>query len=253
MRGALVVALLGFLGSAPAAAGGLRVCTTDWPPFTVSASGAVGGVHAEVTREAFRRLGHAVEIESVAWERCWAELPKGTYQAVFSASYRDERAAVGLYPSVPLQSLSYVAVVRRGEGADWDGTDPARLPLPLAAPRGYSIVEDLRRRGMAVDDGAMKDAQNVEKLLAGRIGTAVIEKSVAAVLIRDMGVGDRIEILDRPVGPPKDYFLVLGRKVGGTEAAARALARRLDAVLADIAREGMAERLLADQGLGGGR
>lgn len=220
----------------------IRVCTTEWPPYTVGSGAAVRGLHTELVIEAFRRLGLEARIDTVAWERCWKEMPKDTYQAVYSASFNDSRARLALYPRTPLQRLSYVAVVRRGDGAGSDGHDLGTLPQPLAAPRGYSVTDDLRRRGHQVDDGAMKDSQNIEKLVSGRIGTAVVERQVAVALVASLGVADKVEVLPAVIAA-KDYFLVVGRTAGGSEAAARTLTERLDRVLAELQRERFADRL----------
>lgn len=220
----------------------IRVCTTEWPPYTVGSGAVARGLHTEMVIEVFRRLGLEARIDTVAWERCWNELRKDTYQAVYSASFNDNRARLALYPRTPLQRLSYVAVVRHGDGGGSDGHNLGGLPQPLAAPRGYSITDELRRRGHQVDDGAMKDSQNIEKLLSGRIGTAVVEKQVAAVLIASLGVAGKVEVLPAVI-EAKDYFLVVGRSAGGSEAAARALTDRLDRVLAEMQRERFADRL----------
>lgn len=236
MRVFWLSAVLSLLSAGIALADPIRVCTTEWPPYTVGSGAAVRGLHTELVIEAFRRLGLEAQIETVAWERCWKELPKNTYQAVYSASYSDSRAEVALYPPTPLQRLSYVAVVRRGTAGGENGSDLGRLPQPLAAPRGYSITEELRQRGYAVDDGAMKDSQNIEKLLSGRVGTAVVERKVAATLVADMGAAGKVEVLPTVIGA-KDYFLVVGRNAGGSEDAAKALVGGLDRVLAQLRRE----------------
>lgn len=222
----------------------IRVCTTEWPPYTVGGGAGVRGAHTQVVTEAFRRLGHQAQIDNVAWERCWKELPKGTYQAIYSASHNDSRARVALYPPTPLQRLSYVAVVRSDAALADLPADLAALPQPLGAPRGFSITEVLRARGQRVDDGAMKDSQNLEKLLAGRIGTAVVERQVALSLMHSLGVTDKVRLLPTAI-EEKDYFLVVGREAGGSPEAAAALAAGLDRVLAELRREGLVQRLLA--------
>lgn len=235
---ALTLALAGGALAEP-----IRVCTTEWPPYTVGSGASVRGLHTELVIEAFRRLGLEARIDTVAWERCWKELPKDTYQAIYSASYNDSRAEVALYPRTPLQRLSYVAVVRHGAVATGAKADLATLPQPLAAPRGYSITDDVRRRGYTVDDGAMKDSQNIEKLLSGRVGTALVEKEVAESLVRSMGVSGKVDVLPAVI-EAKDYFLVVGREAGGSEAVARSLIERLDRVLADLRRENFLQHLI---------
>ncbi len=229
----------------------LAVCTTEWPPFTLNTGAPEPeGVHTAVVREAFRRLGFAIAIDNVAWDRCWNEVATGGYDAVYSASYRPERAAVAVYPRVPLQTLVYVAVVLAGTPQEWDGRNLRRLPLPVGAPRGYSVTRELAGRlGDDLDDGALIDLQNFHKLLSGRIGTAVVERTVARYLIDQLGLAGRVEILEPPVTGRRSYYVVIGKRFGGGEAQAQALADRLDGVLADIAREGLVLRLLAEAGL----
>ena len=235
-----------FFGGSSASADTLRVCTTDWPPFTVGGAGGVTGVHTAAVTEAFKRLGSDVKIDNVTWDRCWKEVQNGTYDAIYSASFKPERAESTVYPKIPLQTLSYVALVRKGAEHGWDGKDAAKLPQPVAAPRGYSITGDLKKvTGTTVDDGATSDLQDIQKLLAGRVGTAVVEATVAKALLAQLNAEDKVEILAPAVQSGKDYFVVVGKKHGGGENSAQALADRLDKVLSDLAAEGFVARELA--------
>lgn len=233
--------------AATAQADTLRTCTTEWPPFTVAeAGGGVGGVHTAAVTEAFKRLGHDLKIENVNWERCWKEVLNGTYDVIYSASYKAERAESTLYPKTPLQTLSYVAVIRKGTAHGWEGKDVAKLPQPLASPRGFSITDELKKAaGVTLDDGAQKDVQNMQKLLSGRVGTAVVEASVAKALLTQLKAEDKVEILAPPVQAGKDYFVVIGKKHGGSPTAAQALVDRLEPVLATLAQEGLIANLLS--------
>lgn len=247
--GAATVCGLALFGTASGAAEALKVCTTEWPPFTVGSEGAaVSGVHTAAITEAFKRLDHPVKIENVSWDRCWKEVEKGTYDVIYSASFKPERAESTLYPKVPLQTLSYVAVIRKGTAHTWDGKDAAKLPQPIASPRGFSITSDLKKTaGAQIDDGALKDVQNLQKLLIQRVGSVVVEATVAKVLLTQLKAEDKLEILAAPVQSGKDYFVVVSRKFGGSPAAAQALVDRLDPVLADLAKEGFIADLLAKE------
>jgi polar amino acid transport system substrate-binding protein len=227
----------------------LRLCTTEWPPFTVSEPGRpVAGVHTAAVTELFRRLGLEVRIDSIAWDRCWKETQSGTYDAVYSASFKPERAEIALYPKTPLQSLSYVALIRKGTAHGWDGKDAGTLPQPVASPQGYSVTADLKKSPTAkVDDGGQKDLQNLQKLLAGRVGSAVMEATVAKVLLAQLKAEDKVEILAPPVQAGKDYFIVVGRKHGGSLATAQALLDRIEPVLAALVQEGFVATLLAKE------
>lgn len=241
----MVLLVLMALSMRSMAAESVRVCTTDWPPHTVGMGTDVSGTHTTAVIEVFRRLDMQVIIDSVPWERCWNELRKGTYQAVYSASYRDDRALTALYPSTPLQTLTYVAIIRKGHKRRWDGNDFATLPQPVGVPRGYSIGADLSAKGVLVDDGAINDEANFKKLLAGGILSTVVERLVTDSIVHDLGIADQVEILPAPVGPAKNYYIVLGKRAGGSEEATKELLVRLDKVLSDMAREQFLERMTA--------
>ncbi|MBX9635299.1 MAG: transporter substrate-binding domain-containing protein [Magnetospirillum sp.] len=226
----------------PAQAAPLRVCTTDWPPFTMTdpVTKTVTGSHTELTTAAFKRAGYDVQIDSLAWERCLKDIENGDYDAAYSASFKDERAAYSIYPKRPLQTLSYVMVVRKGTKHGWDQTkDGAKLPQPIAAPRGYSITGDLKKMpGVTVEESAITDAQNIQKLLAGRIDTMAVEETVLKALIKRFDAADKIEVLQPPVVSGKNYFTIVSKKHGGGEAAANKLAGQLDSAIEQLDKEG---------------
>lgn len=228
--------------AAPAKAAPLRVCSTDWPPFTISdaQTKAVTGTHTELTATAFKRAGYDTQIESLAWERCLKEVETGGYDAAYSASFKDERAAYAIYPKKPLQVLAYVMAVRKGAKHGWDAAkDGSKLPQPVAAPRGYSITSDLKKMGgVTVDESAITDAQNIQKLLGGRLDSMAVEETVLKALIKRFDAADKIEVLQPPLVSGKNYFMIVSKKYGGSEAAARKLADQLDVAVEQLDKEG---------------
>lgn len=227
--------------AAPAQAASIRVCTTEWPPFTIldAQTKTVSGTHTELAAAALKRAGYEAQIDSLAWERCLKEVETGGYDAAYSASFKDERAAYAIYPQKPLQTLSYVMAVRKGTKHGWDAAkDGSKLPQPVAAPRGYSITADLKKMaGVTVDESAITDSQNVQKLLASRLDTMAVEETVLKALIKRFDAADKIEILQPPLASGKDYFMIVSKKFGGSEAAARKLADQLDAAVTQLDKE----------------
>lgn len=219
----------------------LKVCTTDWPPFTISdaQSKAVTGTHTELATAAFKRAGYDVQIESVAWERCLKDIETGGYDAAYSASFKDERAAYSVYTQRPLQTLSYVLVVRKGTKHGWDqAKDGSKLPQPVAAPRGYSITADLKKMpGVTVEESAITDSQNFKKLLAARLDAMAVEETVLKSLVKASDSADKIDVLQPPLVSGKNYFIIVSKKYGGSEAAAHTLADQLDGAIAQLDKE----------------
>jgi polar amino acid transport system substrate-binding protein len=243
------VIAVAFAASLPLAAhaASLRVCTVDWPPYTVSDGRQVSGMHTEMVTELFRQLGDTLQIEQIAWERCLKEMETGGYDAAYSASYKADRAQYALYPKTPLQTVSYVIVAVKGTGTGWDaGRDAAKLAQPIAAPRGFSVTDELRKiAGVTVDDGATNDQQDMQKLAAGRVKSVAIEASAAKSLIEKLHLTDKVEVLSPELISGKDYFVVVAKRYGGSEAAAQQLTDALSAKLAGMRADGELERIVA--------
>lgn len=213
----------------------LRVCTVLWPPHTMLAPDGhtLNGSHTELVRRTMQAAGYEIRIDAVTWERCLKDLAEGYYAAAYSASYREERALFAVYPREPIDVVRYVAVVRKGEGAGWDASRRfSALPQPISSPRGWALTEELRLHAEIVLDGSSAhNEQDIRKLLAGRVGSAIFEARTAAHLMAMHDRGQRLEILSEPVQSSRKYYLVFGRKALG-DAGARQMAERFSVALA---------------------
>lgn len=224
----------GLLGGAAALATPMRVCTVLWPPHTtLAADGRTpGGLHTDIVMRVMRDAGFELLVDVVSWERCLKDLADGYYAAAYAASFREERAKYAVYPAEAMDTVRYVAVIRAGEASGWDARhDYASLPQPLAAPRGWAITEEIRTRsGLPIDDNSTHNEQDIRKLLAGRIGTAVVEFRAAQQLLAAFDPGGRLQILDEPVVAERRYYIIFSRKALGEEGA-RDVAGRFSAAI----------------------
>lgn len=163
-----------------------------------------------------------LEFEQVAlpWLRCLREVRNGTMAGAIGASYSDERAAFAVFPSTAdgqldpsrrMQASSYSLYRVVGSSTSWDGKQFTKLSSRVVVQRGHSVVADLTKLGVLVDQSA-GDAETVLRMLiAGRsqLGSLVTE------------LGD--EMLTRPefrsqiekITPPlvvKSYYLIFGKR-----------------------------------------
>ena len=218
-RGRLAVfAVAAWLAAGPASAAGFRLCTADeWPPYTTIDKGQIGGSHTELIRAAFRRMGEPLDIVSLPWARCLAEVASGEQDGAYAASLTTDRAAMALYPATALGEVSYVLVTLRSAVADWNGApDPKTLPQPVAAPHGYSILGTLHGLdGVQVVDHLPTDDADLAALLDGEVGTIAIERGVARYVIARDHVEDKVAVLDPPLVPAKKYYMIVSRRYAG--------------------------------------
>lgn len=178
------------------------------------------GLNFEVLDNVSARLKLRVRFEGVPWKRCLFELKNNRYIGAIGASFKPERMEYGNYPggnppdsSKALYVERYVVVRRKGTAVSWDGRHFDQLNRPAGAPLGYSVVDDLRRSGIMVDDGARTAADVLQKLLFERIDVAVLlQGEMSSLLAEDARLREKLEILPKPF-IEKPYYVLLSHEL----------------------------------------
>lgn len=178
------------------------------------------GLNFELLDSVAAELKLHFRYEGSPWKRCLFELKGNLHAGAIGASFTPERIEYGSYPgsngdshlpdsSKLIYSERYVVVRRKDSTVGWDGSAFAQLHRPVGAPLGYSVVDDLRRNGIEVDDGAHTAAIVLQKLIFERIDAAVLlQGEIASLLAEDARLKEKLEILPRPFAE-KPYYLML--------------------------------------------
>lgn len=141
-----------------------------------------------VTPEMLRLLEHEVpglrvQLQRMPWKRCLVQLQDGEVDAVV-ASFKRERQQAGAYPmkggepdpALAIDVRAYYLYKAGDSALNWNGQQFAGLAGAIGAPLGYSIVEDLQKKGASVAE-SRSAATDFQKLLLGRLaGVAAFEK-----------------------------------------------------------------------------
>lgn len=126
--------------------------------------------------------GLKVELRRLPWARCLADLEAGAVDGIFNASFKTERTKLGAYPwrngevdiSRRLTTITYALYSTQGNVMQWNGTSFGNPLGVIGAPRGYSIVDDLRKMGVVVEE-ANSSLQNLHKLMSKRVGMVALQ------------------------------------------------------------------------------
>ncbi len=181
------------------------------------------GLNLELIRMAAAKAGVAVQFVTLPWKRCLSEMRDGAVQGVFAASFLPDRMPFGAYPggntadpSMQLYTDGYTLVRRKGDKVSWDGKAIAGLNGPVGVQIGYSVVNDLRKLGVPVDEGSQSARELLQKLQLGRIGAAALGNSDVQLLLGDGAVpgefGAAMEALTVPL-VQKAYYLMLSHQL----------------------------------------
>ncbi len=190
----------------------IKLCTVDWPPFTIveKDSGKISGIHVDITHEIFKRVDLNVEIQSIPWKRCLKMVEDGHLDGVFAVSYNEDRARYLLYPKEPLDTVEYiVATMEDPKKVKWSTKKVFSSPLlPVGSPQGYSVTADLKKeKGIKVDDGAVNDRANFQKMLGDRVKSIVMLRQALEQMIKSDNIASKVHVLEPPYVDGKKYFI----------------------------------------------
>jgi len=213
------VILISMLMTGLAAAKTIKITTdrANWYPFTFRTKGNSAGMHVDIVAKALVNLGHQPVFTPLAWKDCLAKTAIGAFDAVVSASYKEKRAQSLVYPPDAataekskwrIMQVEYVLVTPAASSYEYDG-DIKTLPTPVRAPLGYSIVDDLRAKGLKViTNNTSRNLKSINRLQKGCV---ITPPENAARLIKALELGDRLKIHAKPV-KSKSYFILFSKK-----------------------------------------
>ncbi|QDQ25455.1 transporter substrate-binding domain-containing protein [Chitinimonas arctica] len=147
------------------------------------------------------------------WLRCLAELESGAADGIFASSFKLERLKNGAYPmkdgkddrTYRIDTKSYSLYKRKDSAVEWNGRSFSGLQLEIAAMRGYAIVEDLKKMGVAVSV-VDKSESALRMLLAGRIDGFAQLTEVGDYTLKKYPEFQTITKVQPPL-VTKDYYL----------------------------------------------
>jgi polar amino acid transport system substrate-binding protein len=192
------------------------------PPRVLGSGTSIDWSKPGITVELFKMVAQSVgvqfEYKRMPWKRCLYAVEHGRADATFHASFKPARAKFGVYPtrdgqldrSRRIYKNSYVFYARKGSGVSWNGQTLSNALRPVGTQLSYSIADDLRKMGYAVEEEASV-ANNLNKLAAGRISAyAEIESIADYTLGKEKSQYENIVKLQPPLRE-KFYYLLISK------------------------------------------
>lgn len=221
-RGFLCVAvLLACNSAAPGEACVIRLAYNEIaaPPYYFGDAGKTPlhpGPAIELVELAAAELGCKIVLQRKPLKRIIRELEYNAIDATLALSYSKERGGLFVYPTkggapdanLALWSLSYDFYTKQGSTLKWDGKQFNRKPSSVGANAGYSVVSDLTKLGLTVEE-AQGDLNNLGKLVHDRI-EVYAGQSLFVDKLREQKEYQGIEKMTPSIAR-KDYFLVFSK------------------------------------------
>lgn len=230
--------------TAPSKGNLIKLATLDWPPY-VGQDLPKYGFTTAIISEAFKRAGYEVQVDFMPWTRVVQETEAGKYDAAFPEYYSDERAAA-FFMSEPFASGPLGFYKRKADKISYTKLEDLK-PYRIGVVLGYINTPEFDAADYLQKDAANSDEQNLQKLFAGRIDLAVIDKFVAQYLIQTSvpEAAGALEFMEPPL-LDQALYVIFSRKVAGSEEKLQAF----NAALKTMREDGTLERILEEYGFG---
>jgi len=161
--------------------------------------------------------GLKVQFQRYPWKRCLNELGQGNVDGAFNASFKEKRLKFGAYPwkdgavdpSRRLTTIAYNFYKKRDSNFSWNGK-MASNATSVGAPRGYSIIGDLEKLGLKVQEASSTEA-NLQKLLAGRNSAVALQDVTGDYFLKKDAKFQSLMKVDPPL-KTKPYYLMISNQ-----------------------------------------
>jgi polar amino acid transport system substrate-binding protein len=244
---AVVPLLLGVAAAARADTVALRA--DEWCPYNCAPDHDKPGYAVELAREAFAAAGHTVDYQVLGWSRSIEDARAGRYAGIIGAIPDD--APDFIFPSEPIGASMEGYAVRKGTAFRYRDAESFAGKV-LGSIAGYAFggavgeyieahKDDRSRVQLVSGDDAL--AQNLRKLVAGRVDVVVDDANVLANAIAELDLGEQVVVAD--AGKPGPIYIAFSPALPkGKENAAI-----LDRGIAALRRSGRLDLILARYGL----
>jgi len=196
----------------------IKLCyeDTSYVPWLVKGG---QGLDNKLLEMASAKSGVKIEMGALPWKRCLGDVANGDLTGVIAASFNEERAAFAVYPTTADGKLdtsrrirfdSYSLYRLKGSTANWDGKQFSNLTGPVGAQLGYSVIADIKKLGVAVEEGGATPESQMSKLVEQRIQLAALLTPQGDVLLDHAKFSGKIEKIFTPL-IEKPYFLIFGK------------------------------------------
>jgi polar amino acid transport system substrate-binding protein len=225
------VAVLAAIFAAPApAAEPVQLVSTEYPPY-MGAALPNGGITLDIVTRAFRRAGYEPTVTFRPWARALDEAKDGQYDGVvFVWRSPDREKWLAFSDALPTNQIGFYKL--KSERIPFRTLTDLR-PYLIGVGRGYVNPPAFEAAGLNTENG-LDDGENLRKLAAHRLDMVLIDRGVAAYLLRGSlaRFADDLEWVDPPIEEQVQYLgMPLDRP--GYQAKLAAFNRALASLYAD--------------------
>lgn len=175
-----------------------------------------GGFCGHVVSEAFRLVGYQVQFHYAPWKRVLTRLKQGKDDASLCWIKNAKREQSFLYSNT-IMTQKKVFFHRKDFDFDWNSLADLNQ-FKIGSVRGYSLGEEFdkaQKEGKLHITFTDSDAQNLKKLLLGRIDLYPLEMVVGYTTMQKITTPANMRLITNHQKPiiESNYYLILSKKI----------------------------------------
>jgi len=198
----------------------IKVCVDDyWFPYTFVKDSKAAGVHVDIVRKAIEDLGDSVEFDPLPWKRCLKLGELGKYDAIMSASYKDDRAKFAFYPADAknnkrskgrIDQIEHKLIVKYDNSYEFDN-NWSTIPQPVGVGGlGSSITKTIEKKGLNTIETNTKSGI-FSMLMTNRVKSVALNPILANDFNTNGKFKGKLKISKIPL-TSKSYHIIFSKK-----------------------------------------
>lgn len=215
----------------------IRLATVEYSPYHGD-SLLHGGPVTEIITAAFKQQGYKVIRKQMPWSRALQATQKGDYDGIYTAWYRKDREKDFIF-STPLVKNELVFFIRADDYINFDGYDSLKN-FQIGVVRDYALPPGFEEANLQVQL-ANSDKQNLNKLAAGRIHLALLDRAQGKHILRTQlpELQHKLKFIDPPANVETNH-LMFSKAVKDAEF----IAKQFETGLSAIKSSGLMDKIL---------
>lgn len=185
------------------------------------------GVAVEMLQILSQRIeGLEVKFVRMPWKRALYSLKTNRVDGIFNASYKKERLVFGWYPtqnfkhdgpidtSRRITTISYSLYQHKESNIEWKGDWQDLKGQLVGAPLGYSIVGDLQKQGIQVEESDSTQS-NLRMLTTKRLKVVALQTVTGDSALNEKANKVNYALIEKLLPPlvSKPYYLMLSSRL----------------------------------------
>ncbi len=188
----------------------IRIATLDWEPY-IGQNLTNEGFMAEVTREAFKRVGYKVKYFYLPWKRAVVMTEKGDFDGYFPSYWSKQREEKSLFTDIIVTGpIGFFKI--KGSKISFKQLEDLK-PFRIGIVRGFVNTSEFDAADYLLKEEVVSDLQNIKKLLRGRVDLIVADKFVGFHLLNKYipDMAGQIEFISPPL-QDKELYICMSKK-----------------------------------------